>query len=578
MNKNQLRTIRLFLAVCLFSTVQLPLSAQVSNPASWSSFVKEETNVLSVDTFKRQSFTGKPTDNWEYTASEGVSLRGKKTMHIPAGGTLSLAPFDAASYMNPTIHFRVGGTKLETGEIFRIEYLFNGELQTQDLLIPHADEDGSPFSFREIHLLATSLNISVGTPPDDKLDGVYYVDSLKAYGTVPRYILYQNSGTWEDKANWSNPPLKPEQSVLLNGDLTIDSNQQCRQLLIGEGTLNVTGSLTVDTLILISQKDITPAFHHTGNLTVRKQVELRYTFPEKGTWYFLSFPFDVTISGIDERFTLQDDTFEGSGNYLYAQVYDGEQRAESNSTTGNWRVLSPALTSSSIAFKQGKGYLIALDAAADYHTLTFTVDASELPDDFGKATTIPVTEVSTIGNDDANNGWYLCGNPLPAPLTLSQIIPNNLLDGNIYIYNGTDYTAYPIGSNYQLPPFAAFFVKASRATSLQLLDTPPTKSAIPIPANNALRSLPLEPMQTATGNTPQPATAWNISVVENTLHIESLPTVATLRVCNLMGQQVYRQTLPAGSSSHPLPFVSGCYLLSVETADDCQTVKCFITW
>lgn len=102
------------------------------------------------------------------------------------------------------------------------------------------------------------------------------------------------------------------------------------------------------------------------------------------------------------------------------------------------------------------------------NTLTFSTAGNDIPESFGKTASVPVYAASAGNTDKAHKGWYLCGNPLPSPISLSQISANPSLDGNIYIYDGNAYESYPIGSEYVLPPFSAFFVKASADTEIKL--------------------------------------------------------------------------------------------------------------
>ena len=104
-----------------------------------------------------------------------------------------------------------------------------------------------------------------------------------------------------------------------------------------------------------------------------------HTFAEKGKWYFVSFPHDGSLAGIDARFQLGDAstvTTEPVNNILYIQTYDGRRRAENNRSDGNWTVLSAdAFSPEDILLEKGKGYLMAIDETADIQTLSFSSPA-----------------------------------------------------------------------------------------------------------------------------------------------------------------------------------------------------------
>ena len=166
---------------------------------------------------------------------------------------------------------------------------------------------------------------------------------------------------------------------------------------------------------------------------------------------FPLFPFDVSIKGIDKLFSTERWKFFRKGNYLYVQVYDGDKRARNKKATGNWTVLSPAVSADELVFEKGKGYLVSLDAAASDNTLTFSVSSDNIPADFGKTSTIPVRVSSVVDIDEAHYGWYLLRKSFAVSIVIVANRFRSRTDGNIYLYDGTDYKSYPIGSDYVLP-------------------------------------------------------------------------------------------------------------------------------
>lgn len=449
---------RILAGVAILASM-VSVRAQVSNPSAWFDFVSGSGNPLVTDTFRTQTLQQLSTDNWEYETKGGALLpAGAKTLRIPLGGIISFTPFSAEGYKNVKIKFRYAGDKLIEEEDLSIRYTSLGKMKDRTLYSPVV-KDGKTdagFNYRVclIEDSPSSLEIYTNDPAPNSQGGFYLVNSFTAYGDIPRYSLFSGSGNWNDTVRWSHLPPLHERGALINGAVTIDTSVECQTAsLTNDSRLNITQNahFIVDTLSLYNA-DI--SLTADGELTVNKQVTIYYTFPSKGKWHFVSFPFNVRPKGLDERFQWKDDSFSGKGNYLYVQIYDGGKRAINNKVTSNWTVLSPNTFSGDFLFEKGKGYLIALDAAASDNTLAFSVDASNLPDDFGKTTSIPVS--ATSATDEANSGWYLCGNPLPAPLSLSQIASDPLLDGNIYLYEESKYKAYPIGSNIILPPFLRF--------------------------------------------------------------------------------------------------------------------------
>ncbi len=365
-----------------------------------------------------------------------------------------------------------------------------------------------------------------------------------------------------------------QRGALINGAIIIDSPIECQSISLGDGgSLNIAnnGHIIVDTLSLYNA-DI--SLTADGELTVNKQVTIYYTFPSKDKWYFVSFPFNVRPKGLDERFQWKDDSFSGNGNYLYVQVYDGEKRAISNKATGNWTVLSPNAFSGDFLFEKGKGYLIALDAAANDNTLAFSVDADDLSGDFGKTTSIQVSAASAT--NDTHSGWYLCGNPLPAPLSLSQIASDPLLDGNIYLYEESKYKAYPIGSNIILPPFSAFFVKAKADLDLRVTAGAVSANAIRLKTDYALRTTGAEPEKHSASNSLWLNETKKSDIKGKTLYLTGLPAAGMVQVSNYLGKMVYKRSIPSGTSVIPLPLPAGFYIVTVKADNYCAQHKCIL--
>lgn len=377
---------------------------------------------------------------------------------------------------------------------------------------------------------------------------------------------------------------------MISGDVEVDSVIQCKQVSLGGGSLHITekGHLVADELILYrtdfpltnTDKALTSADNLlavAGKLSITKQLSVCYTFPEKGKWYFLSFPFDVSIKGIDKRFQLKDGSFSGKGNYLYVQVYDGDKRARNKKATGNWTVLSPAVSADELVFEKGKGYLVSLDAAASDNTLTFSVSSDNIPADFGKTSTIPVHVSSVVDIDEAHYGWYLCGNPLPSPLLLSQIASDPALDGNIYLYDGMDYKSYPIGSDYVLPPFAAFFVKASSDTEIDLTSGVLSENAVRLKTGYALSSSGVEPGGAIVHSSRLQEETKDCMIRGKELYLSGLSVGGLVQIVDFMGRIVYHHSVSPGSSVLSLPLPAGFYIINIVTDSYRAQHKCVLT-
>ncbi|MCD8137313.1 MAG: T9SS type A sorting domain-containing protein, partial [Parabacteroides gordonii] len=414
-------------------------------------------------------------------------------------------------------------------------------------------------------------------PAPNSQGGFYLINSLSAYGQIPKYSLFSGNGNWNDTIRWSHLPPLRRRSALINGSVTVNSSVDCQTASLGNGSLSIAegGHFIVDTLFLHSA-DLSLTVQ--GKLSIKENITLQHTFPEKDKWYFLSFPFDVSLKGLDPRFELKDDTFSGNGDYLYVQTYNSDKRASSQQATGNWEVFPmPSSSDNPLIFEKGKGYLVALDATASDNTLTFSVDKENIPDNFGKSVSIPINISSSGDADTDHGGWHLCGNPLPAPLKLSRIKPDPALDGNIYLYDGNTYKPYPIGSNYALPPFAAFFVKATAATELTITGELSAANAILLKSDFSLRSELAEPTEVKTQISQVEKETGKSFLKGNTFYLEDLPSAGKVKVIDVAGRVVYYRAVLNGSSVLPLSLRSGLYIIIIEAGGYRAQHKCVLT-
>ena len=237
----------------------------------------------------------------------------------------------------------------------------------------------------------------------------------------------------------------------------------------------------------------------------------------------------------------------------------------------------PSSLENPFIFEKGKGYLVALDATASDNTLTFSVDKENIPDNFGKGTSIPINISSSGDANSGHSGWYLCGNPLPEPLELSRIKLDPALDGNIYLYDGNTYKPYPIGSNYALPPLAAFFVKATAATELTITGELSEANVILLKSDFSLRSELAEPTEVKTQISQVEKETGKSFIKGNTLYLEDLPSAGKVKVIDVAGRVVYSRAVSNRSSVLPLSLRSGLYIIIVEAGGYRAQHKCVLT-
>lgn len=534
----------------LLLSIQQYTHAQVPAPASWQTFVGSTQNITLQDTFRLQSFEETAKDNWRYEASEGTTVLnasqeditewvGRHFFKLPPKESIRFEHYSLRMYtdIRTTLKYKRKGLNIKDKlwiKIYRDDTNAPIGIETKDETALSSQISNSPGI--DIYSLQAAIPAS---------SGYYCLDSIYAFGTIPSYSLFFGSGSWGDTTLWSHLPAARSRNALINGQVVVNTDTQCRELHIGEGSLA-----------------IAPDANFTASI-----VSIHRTFKEKGQWYFVSFPFDIYPDGVDRPFEHKSDAPNSGGNYFYILSYNGEKRATSASSKMNWEVLSPKdIPAGQPLFRKNKGYLISIDAKSSQQTIRFSARQTDIAAEFGKSGTISIQAFPS--SDNEHSGWYLCGNPLPAPLSLSQIESNPALDGNVYIYNGSTYTAYALGSNYALPPFTAFFVKASTDTELTIRPTSVPSPHLLSGATLPLRLTDIDPSaNTPTGQCPLFLQVPQSRINGNIIHLSDLPSEGQIRIISFDGLLMQKHTTPAGSSSVPISLKKGIYIIHIHSGN-----------
>lgn len=565
MKKNILHGIRCVLVNALFLNIHYFLHAQLPNPSSWESFVNSTDNQTISDTFRLQTFGQSAKDNWSFTLKENSSIiQDKNTLKIPVGSSVTFQPFPLSIYTDVKIAIHIAGLDLSADD----SLLFDVHRNQMDVRLaahtPNKDKNYLAYQYFTIGQNPNSLTIDTHQASQNS-KGYYMTDSLFVFGNIPSYSLFKGSGNWTDTLCWSHLPALRHRNALINGHISIDKNIICNQITISSGSIEIQphSSLSTTDISLFGTDN---SIHSEGELHISGGITLHKTFEETGKWYFISFPFDVYRSGIDPAFSQKDDVPNEGGNYFYVQTYNGNKRAIENQSSNNWEVV-PVLPEDKPIFEKNKGYLIALDEKATGKTLSFSSKQGDIPLTFGQSGTITIP-IETISNREnrENHGWYLCGNPLPAPLALSRIKDNPSLDGFIYVYDGYKYQPYLIGSDYALPPYSAFFVKASSSTNLEIMEDYTTKTAKEtINTHHPLRSIIKEPHIQVTHQVAILDSNIYYSIKDKQLYLKDIPTNGKIKLFNLLGQCVWQKRIYPGTNFVPITIEPGMYILQIHT-------------
>lgn len=573
--KTNLKCYLAYLFAGIFVSTSFFVQAQSVQPNSWSTFVQSEiTNPLVIDTFLLQTFQGKSTDNWNYKVEKGsvtieditnldesVGAHGDKALKIHSNTEIKFDHYDVTPF--DSVHIYIHEYAVLNKDTVRIRLFRNGSDALIDLLINSTNQ------FRGIPAPRNPLGLDIITPT---LTSTKYVlfDSIMTLGYNRQYSLFTGTGNWKTNERWSHLPARRSNTALIQGKVSIQDERTTQAVQISGGSLQIasTGKLHTNELTLYDATNSHASLITSGQLEINNQLIVEKNFPDKGKWYFFSLPFDVYADDI-ENFTFKDNTETGSGDYFYLQTYDGQKRA--NGQQG-WSVISTSETINQPIIKKHQGYLIALDAAATTTTIRFHCPSKQIPKTLGKATSISI--IPNTGGNEANNGWILCGNPLPAPLSLRNIEKTEKIDGYIYLYQNGTYQAYSLESDYAIAPYTAFFVKASEETVLEVTPSAEAISSARLLACESPLRASQEPESHPTSNqTMLPTSEVHIIQEPNQIRIEQLPEAGIATWFNAQGQIIQTAFVPSGSSSLRYPSTSGFYLLHLQAGSWKRVIK-----
>ncbi|MDL2282554.1 T9SS type A sorting domain-containing protein [Parabacteroides sp. OttesenSCG-928-G06] len=567
--------------------------AQQINPSTWNDFVSSKQNVIVLDTFMIQDFTDLPYNNWQYELIGETALFDPQTAGIMDGsGTPCLKMLPGS---NIHMHDFTWNSYKEVHliAVYAAKDLMKGEdlyLSTErsiDTLVNFrwlAAPDHYSVSFRaakmttptKYHLLKLisdprSLKLEVGMATAASAGGFYALDSLYVYGEVGRYSLFTGEGDWREAGRWSNDPAFRNRHALIDGKANINDYTTCGRIYLGNGSVHVAEnkSLIAKELLFCTAES---AFSSAGEVVVRDRITVYRTFPEKGKWYFISFPFDVYLEDMDATFALKDDSPNEGGNFFYLCNYDGEARSRGETTDSHyWQVMSAASVSAGEPLLQkNKGYLISLDEKATTNVVSFSSAKGDIPLHFGRTGEISITTAPRayqVGKSE--HGWYLCGNPLPSPLPLASLVPYFAEESSVYLFENGNYMAYPMDSDYAIPPFSAFFVKAEADRDIPVTAPSTTLYRI-ISTPEALSMTKAGPtLSSPVSTVSSPLAQTQASFVElNTLFLENLLMPGVVYLVDLGGRTHWQRQIKSGSSVLNLPssLPKGFYIVCINTS------------
>ncbi len=221
------------------------------------------------------------------------------------------------------------------------------------------------------------------------------------------------------------------------------------KLDLSTNTLTLAGDL-----VLQADKTTAPSVNVTKGISMSEgsKLILQKTMGS-GTWYFMSFPSNVTIANITQvsgTGTLSTATLNTN---WWIKYYDGAARAVNLGAQSNWVAMTSVGT-----LNANQGYIIGLDPSltGDY-VLSFPLNKT-LVQSAEAARTVSV-ETYGEGSVTANSvGWNLVGSPY-----LSKFAGSGVGASYLNFWNGTTYTQSANTVVSSINPFNAFFIQASAA-------------------------------------------------------------------------------------------------------------------
>ena len=546
--------------------------AQEPAPSEWVSFIASSKNTLIPDTFRQQTFRGLDSDNWPFTLFNGASIVSNKyTLKLPVGSKVCFEPYSMDGYKNVSACIRCAGLQISSAESLGFEWYRNGKRESKkDVYVGTESKDW--FGYRTWRIDNNPIWVNLITyNAVNGTKGYFMSDSVYVIGDIPGYSLFRGEGSWRDTTLWSNFPSERYRSALISGNITVDKNITCHNTSVSNGNMYVTSAATFNTQNLHLYDS---SLSSEGDVFINRQVIIHHAFERKGEWYFISFPFDVYADQIDALFQQKDGEPNGGGNYFYVQTYNGNKRSEKNSAFNNWEV-HPICSGNTPVFQKNKGYLIALDMGSDSQTLSFASRPGTVPSDFARKGIIPVSVLNGQGEEE-NQGWYLCGNPLPCPLPLSLLENVSSLDGNIYIYVEGEYKVYPLNSDFAIPPYSAFFVKSSSDAELRVPRSLSTKSYRLIKASSLGKLKEPVIRGTVTDTSKAIKSKLHYFAQDRKLCLKDISGMTTLTIYDFSGHVLLNQSIPSGNSSLNLSLQKGIYILGLKSPEHREQKKIII--
>ena len=227
---------------------------------------------------------------------------------------------------------------------------------------------------------------------------------------------------------------EPERNlaIMSGAEFVVDKDVRLNSLYVYEGGQLIveSGSLTVDTLILRTEGDMTAPsviINGTASVNITSGVMYHDRRIEDDRYYFFTLPFNSVLGSLRYTGLISATSLPVPTYYTdyYLKYYDGTSRA-TDARTGSlkstyWTHILPkstAVLASVFELQAGKGYIVGITDKADEHkkrTLRFRMNVESDWTDFEDGTDDKVIDVepskADVTANDNHAGWNFIGNP-----------------------------------------------------------------------------------------------------------------------------------------------------------------------
>lgn len=417
---------------------------------------------------------------------------GSKTSNFTEKVTLTATPATGYKFVNWTVNDSESYTENPKDFIADVAKkiianfeLINCKVEVKsDAICPVSGASSSVYKYN------TVINLNATPAVNYKFTGWKVDDEIKNQKTIqitvnkdvviePKYnalgdITYKTKPTtqwgsnWQyttDGTNWIDNDGEPEpnvKSVLITKELELPVGKTAQQSTLNvasTGKLDVKGALNTSQKIIVESDDnSTGQLLNVGSLSNSGQVVLRKNFKATNGWYYLSFPYDVSLSNIKITTSQQTATTSSYKTAVspYKDIYIAEYNGDLRDKTGvakssdspNWEAVTTG------TLKAGKGYAIIVMTDQTFDFVSVAGETSP----FAKTDKTQSVGVYNTNPLEEHRGWNFVGVPYSSSFDL-----DNLNQGRFYyIYdmNSRSFRTIEKGESFKISPFSAFFMQS----------------------------------------------------------------------------------------------------------------------